>query len=74
MPAGPLGEGAFEYLKNMKTSSPIEVISGPEVYSIVFDFNNDGLPDIFSLSENTTYYPPGKYTGSNNFNNNDVYT
>ena len=73
LPAGPLGEGAFEYLKNMKTSSPIEVISGPEVYSIVFDFNNDGLPDIFSLSENTTYYPPGKYTGSNNFNNNDVY-
>lgn len=73
LPAGPLGERAYEYGQNNLGITTIkEIISGPEVYSIVLDFNNDSKPDIFSLSTNTTYYPPNTYTGTNTFNNNDV--
>ena len=71
LPAGPLGEKAHEY-GQINSGLVKEIISGPEVYSIVFDFNNDGKPDIFSLSINTTYYPPKTYTGSNTFNVNNV--
>ena len=71
LPAGPLGEKAFEYGQK-NPGLPKDIVSGPEVYSIVLDFNNDGKPDVFSLSENTTYYPPGTYTESNTFNNNNI--
>ena len=72
LPAGPSGQDMYDYLHSNSIIPPKIAVSGPEVYSIILDFNSDGLPDVFSLATNQTQYPPGVYTG-NAQTNNDVY-
>jgi hypothetical protein len=73
LPTGPLGEEA--YLESRRYR-PKPIYSGPEVNSIVFDIDNDGLNDVFSIGQISTYYSPGSYTGGSPSNglNDDLST
>jgi len=72
MPAGPLGEEYIDYVESRLGPTSTRILSGPEVYSISLDVNNDGKNDIFSIGIQSTYYPPETYTGDPNGTNNNV--
>jgi hypothetical protein len=55
--AGPFGQDAFNNSINNNSNGTVQ--NGAEVNSIIFDFNNDSKPDIFSISTFTPYYPKG---------------
>ena len=46
------------------TWPPKETVVSTPSDSIVFDFDNDGLLDVFVLQQKATYYPPGGLTDS----------
>lgn len=62
MPAGPLGEG-YEYRDD--GWPPTKIVPSATTSSITLDFNADGRPDIFSVQQDVTYYPPGMLTDHN---------
>jgi hypothetical protein len=73
LPPGPLGEELADFMQKNPGVTITKPISGPEVFSIVADFNGDGKPDIFSLSEKTTNFPPGTFTDKTHYNYDYLY-
>jgi hypothetical protein len=73
LPPGPLGEELADFNQKNPGITLTRPISGPEVFSIVADFNGDGKPDIFSLSEKTTSFPPGTFTDKTHYNYDYLY-
>jgi len=71
LPPGPYGASGLAWLSTKHPSQPYyptdKIIEGGDVNSISFDFNNDGMPDIFSITEQQHYYPPGVFTDKTAF-------
>ena len=62
LPEGPLSQSWFEWEWGGGVYPPKKVTKSAEVNSLVFDFDGDGYPDIFSMSKEVDYFPPGVFT------------
>lgn len=70
LPAGPFGQGGYDWFHSGITNPvipgwPVKLTNTAEVSAISIDVNNDGKPDVFSISTHIIYYPPNTVTDKN---------
>lgn len=73
LPAGPLGQGGFEWATTNGQWPLTQVVYGTETREAVADFNHDGRPDIFGMQNEYFQYPPGTATDTTAANFDDVF-
>ena len=73
LPAGPLGQGGFDWATTNGQWPLTQVVYGTETREVVADFNHDGRPDIFGMQNEYFQYPPGKATDTTAANFDDVF-
>jgi hypothetical protein len=73
LPAGPLGQGGFEWATTNGQWPLTQVVYGTETREVVADFNHDGRPDIFAMQNEYFQYPPGTATDTTAANLDDVF-
>lgn len=73
LPAGPLGQGGFDWVRTSHKWPLDQVVYGTETRAVVYDFNKDGRPDIFGMQEEYFQYPAGVLTDKTVPNYEDVF-
>jgi len=68
LPPGPHGQEGYAWLRDRRPWPPTQILAGSDVASLAFDFDKDGRPDVFSVGERVTYYPPGTISDTSSFN------
>lgn len=72
LPAGPLGQGGFDWATTSGQWPLTQVVYGNETRAAVYDFNHDGRPDIFGMQNEYFQYPPGVVSDTTAPNYQDV--
>ena len=72
LPAGPLGQGGFDWATTSGKWPLEQVVYGNETRAAVYDFNKDGKLDIFGIQNEYFQYPAGVVTDKTAPNYQDV--
>ena len=68
LPVGPFGQDNYLWSQTGLSWPPTKIQRNGNTNSIVFDFNHDGRPDIFSITDQEDYYPAGSFTRTSELN------